>query len=101
MKKILSNPFLVLKTQHRSAGEATIDGKLVQWNEADQIIVMPLESENGRVLKYSLVPDKAAHILHMLDDVCWGCLVRLDFQGKSVCDLEILDDWLNDFNDNI
>lgn len=97
MKNGLTKPVLVLKTLHRQAGEATIDGKLVSWAEADQILVLPLESDTGKTLKYVLAPDSAEHILQLLDSVYWGCLVQLNFTGKYVSNIEIVNDWLADF----
>lgn len=87
----------VCNVKHRKKGSGVIDGKTIEWDGADQLIVIPLESLTGKAIKYSILPEKYQEISNKLEDVSWGALVQLTFSNKFVSDVEILSDWLTEF----
>ncbi|RGC78112.1 hypothetical protein [Faecalimonas umbilicata] len=87
----------VCNEKHREKGSGVIDGKTIEWDEADQLIVIPLESLTGKAIKYSILPEKYQAISDKLENVSWGALVQLTFSGKFVSDVEVLADWLTEF----
>lgn len=76
----------------REAGSANIDGKDVKW-EAGHIIGYIQLGDKGKMLKSIIMPDRVEAIVKLLDNVNWGTVVTLHFNGKYVSDVEIVLDW--------
>lgn len=102
MKKTLNSvpQGLLLKIAHRSAGEAVIDGKNIQWTDADQIYLLPRDDSSGKVRKYIIHPAHVDRIYGLLDEVYWGSFIELTLSNRMVVDVTILADWMADYNSN-
>lgn len=98
MKKHFQDSLMcVWDIRHRKAGSAKIDGKEISWEDADQLIGIPLESSSVKVMKHAILPEKVEVISQKLEHISWGALIQLTFSGKYVTDVEVLCDWLTDF----
>lgn len=86
---------LLLNTKHRDPGSMEKEGKLIQWGDADQLVLLPLESATGKIMKINMNPDFAKIIYSITNDVCWGALVEVETDGRHAVSIEILSDWLS------
>lgn len=94
MRNIVENVRgLVLKCEERRGGSMEKDGKTISWEDADQVVILPLSDTQGRVRKYRLLPEKKDLIYKTMETVNWGALVSLSFTGNCVSDIEIVADW--------
>lgn len=94
MRNIVENiKGLVLKCEKRPAGSMEKDGETIAWEDADQIVVLPLSDTRGNIKKYRLLPEKKDVIYKKMELVNWGALVSLSFTGNYVSDVEIVADW--------
>lgn len=85
---------LLLNTKHRAPGSMEKDGKTITWGDADQLILLPLESPTGKIMKINMSPDFVDAIYKATDEVCWGALVDVETDGRNAVSVTILDDWL-------
>lgn len=85
---------IVLSDKHRTAGEAEIDGKLVKWGSGYMLTYIPFEGV--KVVKREVDPDQAQRIEKILENVSWGALVSLTFQGKYISDVTVESDPVGD-----
>lgn len=87
--------FSVWDVIHRPAGKGEIEGTYREWDEADFLLGVPIETTSAkRVMRYAIAPDRVETINRKLDDVCWGTLVELTFSGRVVIDVDVICDWL-------
>lgn len=102
MKKTLNSvpQGLLLKIAHRSAGEAMIDGKNIQWTDADQIYLLPRDDSSGKIRKYAIHPAHVDRIYGLLENIYWGAFIELTLSNRMVVDVTILADWMADYNSN-
>lgn len=91
---------LLLKIGHRPAGEAVIEGKAIQWNDADQLSILPKDDSSGKIRKYSIHPAHVERIYALLEDVYWGCFIELTISDRMVIDVTILSDWMTEYYAN-
>lgn len=96
-RKMLDTIGLIIECKERKAGEGTFDGKLVKWDDAYIITILPLESTKMQVRKFVIAPSQIEYLTGKLDDIYWGTLAELVFDGKYVTDVNILSDWLGAF----
>ena len=99
-RKMVDALFLLFDCRNRQPGSAEIEGKMVSWDRAYQLIGIPIENTSGRLWKHTVAPESVAKVSQKLEDVCWGTLIRLEFSGKQVTDIEVLTDWLGEFYEN-
>lgn len=92
---------IVVQTKHRLPGKGTIDGKDQEWGEAYQVVCVAVEDEKFQARKYNILPERVSEIWPKLENLSWGCLVQLDFEGYYIRDMEVLDDWFSNFMDSM
>lgn len=88
---------ILMQASQRQAGEALINGKTISWDAADIIAVIQLEDPKVKLQKFKIQPGKAQGIYARLNEVCWGTLVELEFDGTFVTNVTVLQDWLSDY----
>ena len=82
----------------RNKGSAEINGKIVEWESAYQIVILPFGDTKGNIRKYSVLESECERIKSILEDVNWGAYISLDFAGNKVSDVIINDDWYSSYN---
>lgn len=85
---------LLINVKMREAGSMEKDGKKIEWGEADQLILLPLENPTGKIMKLNMSPTCAKSIYEATKDVCWGALVEVGTDGRHAVSVTILADWL-------
>ncbi len=96
-KKFVDSLFCLFDCRNRAAGSGEIEGRQISWDEAYQLVGVPIENTSGRLWKHTVAPDSVEMVSRKLEDIHWGTLLRLEFSGKQVADVEVLCDWLGDF----
>lgn len=96
-KKFTDSLFCLFDCRNREAGSGEIKGKMRTWDKAYQLVGIPIENNSGELWKYTVVPGSVEMVSRKLENVHWGTLLRLEFSGKQVIDVEVLCDWLGDF----
>lgn len=87
---------LLLNISHRSAGSMNKDGKLIRWDDAYQLTILPFE-DSKVIRKFNIAPNAVENIQHQLEAVHWGALIELSFTGKLVDDVYVVLDSLYDY----
>lgn len=85
---------LLLNAKRRDAGSMEKDGKRITWDDADQLILLPLESPTGKITKINMNPNFADAIYKATEEVCWGALVEVEKDGRNAVSVTVLNDWL-------
>lgn len=89
---------LLIELKHRVAGRMTDEkGRLIEWDEGDLIVVLPLDSTKGYLQKSVLDPAASEKIQDKLADAHWGAVVELTIDNRMVTDVEVLLDALAAF----
>lgn len=94
--QIVKTLFCIFACHDRKAGSGEIGGKMRSWGDAFQLVGLPVETTKGELWKYTVAPDCVEKVARKLDDVSWGTLLRLEFSGRQVVDVEVLCDWYAD-----
>lgn len=89
---------LILKIAHREAGRAKINGEDRSWTDADQIYLLPWETE--KVRKYNIDPDYLDAVFKKLEPVHYGALIELTLSNKKVVSVDIVADVMESIYNN-
>lgn len=89
---------LLVKTWRRPKGKMEKNGKIIEWVEGFQIVIV--EFEGDQIKKYLADPACADQIEAQLDAVHWGALIELELSNKKVVRVNVLEDALKDFYEN-
>ena len=87
---------LLLNLYDREAGEfENTAGRMVTYDAACVVVVLPLGNAQGRSMKYKIRPEIIAKAKAATDTVHWGCIIkftgrrkqryRFGCSGRSVC----------------
>lgn len=89
---------LLIELKHRTPGRMTDEkGRIIEWDEGDLIVILPLDSTKGYLQKAVLDPVSSEQIQDKLADAHWGALVELTIDNRMVTDVEVLQDALAAF----
>lgn len=91
---------LVCSCEHRKAGESIIDGKKVEWRDADILTVIPWLDEKGLSKKLTIDPLRVREVEATLADAGWACVVDYTLAGKNVVAVKVVHDFSNDLPDD-
>lgn len=84
---------LLMNLYDREAGEfENTAGRMVAYDAACVVVVLPLGNAQGRSMKYKIRPEIIAKAKAATDNVHWGCLVSVQVEGSNATDLVVLDD---------
>lgn len=83
----------LLKDGVRTAGKREIDNRVIEWEEAYQITILPYgEAKGDSIRKYTVAPEYAEEISRQLENVYWGSIISLEFDDKMVVSVTVLCD---------
>ena len=99
LQKKLTASGLLTAIKFRKAGQMEKDGKLLTWDDAVQIILLPFEEEKN-IRKYTVEPSCVEAIHQKLKPIHWGCFVEADISNNKVMDITIIEDVLKHFYEN-
>lgn len=84
---------LLLTIGHRKAGSfPDVDGNIIEYGEADRIVLLPIGYTNGTVKKYTIAEQAVKRFYAMTEDVSWGALIALEVEGSTAFEIHILVD---------
>lgn len=100
MKKIVNMVFALLLSERRvkKGNFVSKQGETVEYDASYKITVLPLNDKE--IHEYKVAKDVESMVEKSLDDLHYGALVELSFEGKVVTDVRVLSDLVYDYEQN-
>ena len=90
-KKCTTLRGLLLDVYHRAAGGMTgNDGKPVEWQAADQVVLLAMYQTAGSLTKYTIAPEKVQQIYDATKEITWGTVVDIQLADRQVVGITVV-----------